>query len=206
MAERLERRDHCLKSRTLFDKNRIARGKQHRHGQRLGNRQAPVDIGDDAARHLRRDRCAAGRADGEHQLAVAPIDQRRGHRTARSLAALDPVGDRLAVLVHEGEREAAFRAAEAREREAEAEAKATDMVSTAISKGDIQAINYFLGLKYTEALQAIASAPNQKVILMPLEASNVIGALGGIAELARSALSDQATAAPRRASVPGNQS
>ena len=125
----------------------------------------------------------------------------------RQAAILKAEGQKISnILKAEGEREAAFRQAEAREREAEAEAKATEMVSPAISKGDIQAINYFLGLKYTEALQAIASAPNQKVILMPLEASNVIGALGGIAELARSALSDQAAAAPRRASVPTNQS
>lgn len=92
-----------------------------------------------------------------------------------------------AILKAEGMREAAFREAEARERAADAEAKATSAVSDAISKGNVQAINYFLGLKYTEALQALASAPNQKVILMPLEASNVIGALGGIAELAKQA-------------------
>ncbi len=92
-----------------------------------------------------------------------------------------------AILKAEGLREAAFRAAEARERAAEAEAKATSAVSDAISKGDIQAINYFLGLKYTEALQSLASAPNQKVVLMPLEASNVIGALSGIVELTKEA-------------------
>jgi regulator of protease activity HflC (stomatin/prohibitin superfamily) len=94
-----------------------------------------------------------------------------------------------AILKAEGMREAAFREAEARERSADAEAKATTVVSDAIAKGNVQAINYFLGLKYTEALQALASAPNQKVILMPLEASNVIGALGGIAELAKQAAS-----------------
>jgi regulator of protease activity HflC (stomatin/prohibitin superfamily) len=120
----------------------------------------------------------------------------------RQAAILKAEGQKISnILKAEGEREAAFRAAEARERAAEAEAKATDMVSTAISKGSVQAINYFLGLKYTEALQAIASAPNQKVILMPLEASNVIGALGGIAELAKSALGDQAIQAGR-SSVP----
>ncbi len=90
-----------------------------------------------------------------------------------------------AILEAEGEREAAFREAEARERLAEAEAKATMMVSQAIAKGDVQAINYFVAQRYTEALQKIASAENQKVILMPLEASSLIGSLGGIAELAR---------------------
>ena len=110
----------------------------------------------------------------------------------RQAAILKAEGEKQsAILQAEGQREAAFRAAEAREREAEAEAKATTMVSEAIAKGDVQAINYFLGVKYVEALQALATAPNQKVILMPLEASNVIGALGGIAELAKSALGQQ---------------
>jgi regulator of protease activity HflC (stomatin/prohibitin superfamily) len=111
----------------------------------------------------------------------------------RQAAILKAEGEKQsAILQAEGQREAAFRAAEARERQAEAEAKATSMVSEAIAKGDVQAINYFLGVKYVDALQALATAPNQKVILMPLEASNVIGALGGIAELAKSAMGQQA--------------
>jgi regulator of protease activity HflC (stomatin/prohibitin superfamily) len=93
-----------------------------------------------------------------------------------------------AILEAEGEKEAAFREAEARERLAEAEAKATHMVSQAIAKGDINAINYFIAQRYTEALQNIAAAPNQKVVLMPLEASSLIGAIGGIAEIAKDAL------------------
>jgi regulator of protease activity HflC (stomatin/prohibitin superfamily) len=91
------------------------------------------------------------------------------------------------ILEAEGEKEAAFREAEARERLAEAEAKATMMVSQAIAKGDINAINYFVAQKYTEALQNIASAENQKLILMPLEASSLIGSVGGIAEIAKEA-------------------
>lgn len=94
---------------------------------------------------------------------------------------------RAAILEAEGRRESAFRDAEARERLAEAEAKATIDVSNAIASGDIQAINYFVANKYIEALKDIAAAPNQKVILMPLEASNVIGALAGITEIAREA-------------------
>ena len=85
-----------------------------------------------------------------------------------------------AILEAEGRREAAFRDAEAREREAEAEAKATAMVSEAIAKGDIQAINYFVAQKYIEALGEIASSRNQKILMLPLEASSVIGAIGGI--------------------------
>ncbi len=95
---------------------------------------------------------------------------------------------RSAILTAEGEKEAAFREAEARERLAEAEARATAMVSQAIAKGDINAINYFIAQKYTDALQNIASAPNQKLVLMPLEASSLIGSLAGIAEVAKSAM------------------
>ncbi|MCK5809473.1 MAG: SPFH/Band 7/PHB domain protein [Cocleimonas sp.] len=94
------------------------------------------------------------------------------------------------ILAAEGEKEAAFREAEARERLAEAEAKATAMVSKAIAQGDVQAINYFVAQKYTEALTEIAKAPNQKVIMMPLEASSLIGSIAGIAEIAKGALGD----------------
>ncbi len=90
-----------------------------------------------------------------------------------------------AILEAEGRREAAFRDAEAREREAEAEAKATTMVSEAIAAGDVQAINYFVAQRYIDALKDIASADNQKVVMMPLEASSLIGSIAGIAELAR---------------------
>ncbi len=91
------------------------------------------------------------------------------------------------ILEAEGRREAAFRDAEAREREAEAEATATRLVSEAIQNGNPQAINYFIAQRYVEALEAVASAPNQKLIMMPLEASGVIGSLAGIAELAKDA-------------------
>ncbi|HFC93358.1 MAG TPA: SPFH/Band 7/PHB domain protein [Leucothrix mucor] len=94
------------------------------------------------------------------------------------------------ILAAEGEKEASFREAEARERLAEAEAKATAMVSEAIAEGDVQAINYFVAQKYTEALTEVAKAPNQKVIMMPLEASSLIGSIAGIAEIAKGALSE----------------
>jgi len=88
-----------------------------------------------------------------------------------------------AILKAEGDKEAAFRIAEAREREAEAEAKATAMVSRAIETGNPQALNYFVAQKYVEALGQIATSENEKLVLMPLEASGVIGSLGGINEL-----------------------
>ena len=91
-----------------------------------------------------------------------------------------------AILDAEGRKEAAFRDAEARERFAEAEANATRMVSDAIRDGDVQALNYFVATKYTEALQAIGAADNQKLVLMPIEASSLIGSLAGIGELTKS--------------------
>lgn len=88
-----------------------------------------------------------------------------------------------AILDAEGRREAAFRDAEAREREAQAEAKATTMVSDAITKGDPIAINYFIAQKYVETLGLFANSPNEKLVFMPLEASGVIGALGGMTDM-----------------------
>ena len=96
-----------------------------------------------------------------------------------------------AILEAEGRRESAFRDAEAREREAEAEAKATSMVSEAIAKGEVQAINYFVAQSYIEALGKIATSRNQKVIMLPLEASSVIGSIAGIAEIARESFGDR---------------
>lgn len=90
---------------------------------------------------------------------------------------------RSQILKAEGERASAFLEAEAREREAEAEAKATQMVSEAIAEGDAKAINYFVAQKYVDALGNIASAENSKVIMMPLEASSVIGSVAGVKEL-----------------------
>jgi regulator of protease activity HflC (stomatin/prohibitin superfamily) len=89
------------------------------------------------------------------------------------------------ILKAEGEKEAAFRQAEARERLAQAEANATHSVSIAISEGNIQAINYFVATKYISAIEEIAKSPNQKVVLMPLEAASVIGSLAGISEIAK---------------------
>ena len=107
---------------------------------------------------------------------------------ARQASILKAEGEKqAAVLEAEGRREAAFRDAEARERLAEAEAKATRMVSDAIGSGSVQAVNYFVALKYVEALHSIGVAPNQKIIFMPIETAGVLGSLGGIAELARDA-------------------
>jgi regulator of protease activity HflC (stomatin/prohibitin superfamily) len=102
----------------------------------------------------------------------------------RQAAILRSEGEKQSeILKAEGERQAAFLQAEARERAAEAEARATQMVSDAIAAGNINAINYFVAQKYTDALQQIGSAKNSKVIMMPLDASSVMGSIGGIAEL-----------------------
>jgi regulator of protease activity HflC (stomatin/prohibitin superfamily) len=144
--------------------------------------QPPRDLVDSMARQMKAER--------EKR---ANILEAEGHRASEILRA---EGDKqAAILEAEGQKEAAFRQAEARERLAEAEAKATQMVSDAIAGGNVNAINYFVAQKYIEAFKALAEAPNQKFVLMPMEASGVIGSLGGIAELARSALDRQGGAA-----------
>lgn len=94
-------------------------------------------------------------------------------------------GKQAAILEAEGRREAAYRDAEAREREAQAEASATASVSKAISEGNVQAVNYFVAQRYVDALRDIATAPNQKLIMLPLEASSILGSLAGIGQLAK---------------------
>ncbi len=134
----------------------------------------PRDLVDAMANQMkaeREKRAQILRAEGERQAAIAVA---QGQRESEILKA-------------QGAREAAFLEAEARERAAQAEAKATDMVSEAISNGNSQAINYFVAQKYIDALGKLAAADNNKVILMPLEASGVIGALEGINELISSA-------------------
>lgn len=135
----------------------------------------PIDLVEAMSRQMKADR-----------LKRAAILEAEGARQAEILRA---EGEKqAAILQAEGRKESAFRDADARERLAEAEAKATLMVSEAIAKGDIQAINYFVAQKYIESLKSIAVAENSKLILMPLEAASVIGALGGITELAQQAI------------------
>ncbi|CAK0765602.1 PHB domain-containing protein QmcA [Gammaproteobacteria bacterium] len=100
------------------------------------------------------------------------------------------------ILEAEGRREAAFREAEGRERLAEAEARATQVVSQAINKGNLNAINYFVAQRYTDALKAIGTASNEKIVFMPLEASGLMGSLVGIAELAKHSLEARTSERP----------
>jgi len=116
----------------------------------------------------------------------------------RQAAILQAEGQKQSqVLEAEGRREAAFRDAEARERSAEAEAKATEMVSNAIASGNVQAINYFVANNYIKALEGLAKSPNQKVLTLPVEAASVIGAIGGIAEIAKETFGGDGKPAPR---------
>jgi regulator of protease activity HflC (stomatin/prohibitin superfamily) len=142
----------------------------------------PRDLVDSMARQMKAERdkrAAILVAEGERQAAILTAE---GAKQAQILAA-------------EGRREAAYRDAEAREREAEAEAKATTMVSNAISEGNVQAINYFVANNYVGALKALAEAKNQKVLILPLEASSVIGAIAGVGEIAREAFGSGGNAA-----------
>jgi regulator of protease activity HflC (stomatin/prohibitin superfamily) len=152
----------------------------------------PRDLVDSMARQMKAERdkrAAILVAEGERQAAILTAE---GSKQAQILAA-------------EGRREAAYRDAEARERSAEAEAKATQVVSEAIEKGSVQAINYFVANNYVGALKALAEAKNQKVLILPIEATSVIGAIAGVAEIAREAFGDSGgnSASPPKAAAGG---
>jgi regulator of protease activity HflC (stomatin/prohibitin superfamily) len=140
----------------------------------------PRDLVDAMANQMKAERdkrATVLTAEGEREAAIAVAEGQK----------------RAQILQAEGEKEAAFREAEAREREAQAEARATAMVSKAIQSGNPQAINYFVAQKYVDALGQLASADNSKVILMPLEASDVIGSVAGVAEIVKSAFGGNRT-------------
>jgi regulator of protease activity HflC (stomatin/prohibitin superfamily) len=133
----------------------------------------PADLAGAMARQMKAER--------EKRAAVLEAE---GLRQSEILRA---EGEKQALILSaEGRKEAAFRDAEARERLAEAEAKATSMVSDAISRGDLAAANFIVAEKYIEAIRSIATAPNQKVVIVPIEAAGLAGTLGGIAELTKS--------------------
>ncbi|HEY6815517.1 MAG TPA: SPFH domain-containing protein [Croceibacterium sp.] len=139
----------------------------------------PIDISEAMARQMKAER-----------LKRAEILEAEGERASRILRA---EGEKQsAILSAEGKKEAAFRDAEARERAAEAEAKATQVVSDAIAHSGSHAINYFIAQEYTKAIGKFADSPNAKTILFPIEATQLIGTLGGIGELAREIIGDKA--------------
>jgi regulator of protease activity HflC (stomatin/prohibitin superfamily) len=133
----------------------------------------PADLAGAMARQMkaeREKRAAVLEAEGMRQAEILRAEGRK----------------QSAILEAEGRKESAFRDAEARERQAEAEAKATAMVSEAIGRGDLAAANFLIAEKYIEALSALATAPNQKVLIVPIEAAGLAGSLGGIAEITKS--------------------
>jgi regulator of protease activity HflC (stomatin/prohibitin superfamily) len=135
----------------------------------------PADISNAMARQMKAEREKRAQILEAEGLRASEILRAEGEKQGQILQA-------------EGRREAAFRDAEAREREAEAEAKATKLVSDAIAGGNAQAINYFIAQKYVEAISQFATSPNAKTILFPVEATQLMGTLGGIGELAREAI------------------
>ncbi|MEM8725964.1 MAG: SPFH domain-containing protein [Pseudomonadota bacterium] len=153
----------------------------------------PRDISEAMARQMKAER-----------LKRAEILEAEGDRASNILRA---EGDKQsAILQAEGTREAAFRDAEARERAAEAEAKATQMVSDAIASSGNQAINYFIAQEYTKAVGKFADSPNAKTILFPVEATQLIGSLGGIGELVRDVVSPGEGDVTTRSGTPVPQS
>ena len=158
--------------------------------------QPPPDITNAMARQMKAERerrAVITEADGEKQAAITVAE---GAKQA-------------AILQAEGRREAAFRDAEARERAAGAEAEATKLVSDAIASGDVNAINYFVALKYVEAFAKLAESPQQKTVIVPADMGSLVGSIAGIGELVKSIQSDppprppqppRATAVPRAGS------
>jgi regulator of protease activity HflC (stomatin/prohibitin superfamily) len=149
----------------------------------------PADLAGAMARQMkaeREKRAAVLEAEGLRQ---AEILRAEGQKQSQILAA-------------EGRKEAAFRDAEARERLAEAEAKATTLVGEAIGRGDLAAANFLVAEKYVEAIRAIATAPNQKVVIVPIEAAGLAGTLGGIAEITKSVFGDGGTGLHRGRGLP----
>ena len=151
-----------------------------------------------------------------HDLIEAMASQMKAERTKRAQI-LEAEGRRQAeiltaegekqaqILKAEGRKEAVFLESQARERQAQAEAEATRVVSEAIARGDLNAVNYFVAQKYIDALSAVAASPNNKLVMMPLEASGVIGALGGINDLLQELRVGQGgKAAKSRPSVTGS--
>jgi regulator of protease activity HflC (stomatin/prohibitin superfamily) len=148
----------------------------------------PTDITEAMARQMKAERfrrAEVTQADGEKQGAILRAEGAK----------------QSAILQAEGRKEAAFRDAEARERLAQAEAKATQMVSDSIEAGNVNALNYFLGQKYIDAFAQLASGPNQKFVILPMESAGLLGSIAGIAEMTREAIGSQvaSAAAPRAA-------
>ncbi len=143
----------------------------------------PADLIDSMARQMKAERDKRANILEAEGIRQSEILKAEGEKQSAILAA--EAQKQSAILIADAQKEAAYREAEARERLALAEAQATKMVSDAIRDGNPQALNYFLGQKYIEALQGIITSPNQKLLMLPTDTTNVAGALAGIAEIAK---------------------
>ena len=146
--------------------------------------QPPPDITNAMARQMKAERerrAVITEADGEKQAAITVAEGQK----------------QSAILQAEGRREAAFRDAEARERAAAAEAEATRLVSDAIAKGDVNAINYFVAQKYVEAFSKLAESPQQRTVIVPAEMGALVGTIAGVGELVRTAQGGSGPTPPR---------
>lgn len=174
LDEALSRRDEInIKLLKIIDEASEAWGTQVKRVE-IKDISPPTDLVDSMARQMKAEREKRANILEAEGLREAEIKKAEGEKRAMILEA-------------EGRLEAAQRDAEARERLAQAEAKATRDVSLAIAEGDVKAVNYFVAQKYTEALRDIGSAENSKVVMIPLEATNLIGSLGGVKELLNAA-------------------
>ena len=153
----------------------------------------PVDIVNSMARQMKAEREKRANILEAEGTRASEILRAEGQKQARILEA-------------EGRKESAFRDAEARERAAQAEATATQLVSDAIEGGSTQAINYFIAQKYVEAIGKFATSPNAKTILFPVEATQLMGTLGGIGELAKEVLGKDSPPAPSQAAPAARRS
>lgn len=156
----------------------------------------PRDLVDSMARQMkaeREKRALILEAEGERQAAILAAEgQRQSH-------ILNAEGVKQSMILEaEGRKESALRDAEARERLAAAEAKATEVVSKAIQSGTSQAVNYFVAQKYVDAIKEVATSPNQKLLMMPLETTGLMGSIAGIAELAKDVISDNDKAGKKK--------
>lgn len=139
----------------------------------------PKDLVDSMARQMKAERDKR-----------ALILEAEGDRQSKILEA---EGARQSMILQaEGRMEAAKLDAQARERLGEAEANAAASVSKAVKEGDVQALNYFVAQKYVEAFKALAASPNQKLVMVPMETSGLLGSLAGLAEIAKETFKDTA--------------
>ena len=122
----------------------------------------------------RNKRAAILQSEGEKQSAIL---QSEGDKT--SMINRAEAAKQQEILRAEGE-------AQARIRKAEAEAIAIEKITQAVGKSTNPA-NYLLAQKYIQMLEELAQGDKTKTVYLPYEATNLMGSIGGIKELFKSA-------------------